>query len=161
MIRGKFLTSNDDISQILDIRRRVFVDEQGFSPDAEVDQFDDMAVYALVFDEADRPAGTGRLSIDLDGHFRIGRVCVLGGARGQGLGDLILRMLLFRAQELNADSVHVEAQLPAVDFYRRFGFRPYGDITHDEGVAHRMMRVEAADIDLEGTGCAGCEGRLP
>ena len=32
MIRGKFLTSQDDPSAVMDIRKRVFVDEQGFSP---------------------------------------------------------------------------------------------------------------------------------
>ena len=78
----------------MDIRRRVFVDEQGYSADTEIDRFDQMAVYALAFDENDRPAGTGRLIINDDSHFQIGRVCVLKEARGQGLGDLVVRMLL-------------------------------------------------------------------
>ncbi len=155
MIRGKFLTSRDDVSQIMDIRRRVFVDEQGFAPESEIDEFDKMAVYALAFDEADRPAGAGRLALDADGRFRIGRVCVLKDARGQGLGDLIMRMLLFRAQELNAPSVWIAAQLPAADFYARYGFKPYGEAFDEEGVAHRMMTVEAGGIHLDGS-CSGC-----
>ena len=70
MIRGKFLTSQDDPSAVMDIRKRVFVDEQGFSPDTEIDGYDKLAVYALAFDENDRPAGTGRLYIDDHSHFR-------------------------------------------------------------------------------------------
>lgn len=56
MIRGKFLTSQDDTRAVMDIRRRVFVEEQGFSPDTEIDEFDKLAVYALAYDENDRPA---------------------------------------------------------------------------------------------------------
>ena len=149
MIRGKFLTSMDDISEILDLRRRVFVDELGFPPGNEPDEFDRMAVYALAFDENDRPAGTGRLYIDQNGHFRVGRVCVLPDARGYGLGDLILRMLLFRARELNAASVYVDVDPAAEESFARYGFRTY------ESGAPVRMRVLAEDIDLGGS-CAGC-----
>lgn len=160
MIRGKFLTSLDDASAVYDIRRRVFVDEQGFSAQGEIDEFDKLAVYALAFDGDDHPVGTGRLIVDRDSRMRIGRVCVLKHARGQGLGDLIVRMLLYRAQELGATGVYLEAQLPAVGFYTRYGFRPYGEVVYDEGVAHRRMWVDADKINLEGScaggSCAGC-----
>lgn len=171
MIRGKFLTSQDDTGAVMDIRRRVFVDEQGFSPDTEIDEYDKLAVYALAFDENDRPAGTGRLYIDGNSHFQIGRVCVLREARGQGLGDLVVRMLLYRALELGATAVYIGAQLPVVGFYARYGFKPYGEAYDDEGVPHRMMKAEAGEINLEGScggarrcqGCAGdcsaCDGR--
>ena len=163
MIRGKFMTSMDDTSPIFDIRMRVFVEEQGFLAETERDEFDNMAIYALVFDEDDRPAGTGRLYVDLDNHFRVSRICVLKDARGQGLGDLIMRMLLYRAQELNVASVYIEAQLPVVEFYARYGFQPFGDIRYNEGAAHRMMKAEASEINIEGTcgghkACGGCEG---
>ena len=46
MIRGKFLTGQDDTSAVMDIRRRVFVDEQGYCADTEIDGFDKMAVCA-------------------------------------------------------------------------------------------------------------------
>lgn len=162
MIRGKFLTSRDDIHTILDLRHRVFVQEQGYSKENERDEYDDMAVYALVYDENDAPAGTGRLFIDADDHFTLGRICVLKENRGQKLGDLILRMLLYRAQEMKAPMVYLSAQLPVVPFYQRYGFAPYGDIVLDEGVPHRLMRVAAADIDIEGScqkkkdACDGC-----
>ncbi|NLD58813.1 MAG: GNAT family N-acetyltransferase [Clostridiales bacterium] len=144
MIRGKFLTSMDDISEVLGIRSLVFAEY-------EPDEFDRMAVYALAFGEDDRPAGTGRLFIDRDGRFRIGRVCVLPDARGNGLGDLILRMLLFRARELNAASVYVDVDPAAEGVFARYGFR-----THEAGALARM-RAAAEDIDLGGS-CAGCGG---
>ena len=163
MIRGKFLTSRDDTRAVMDIRMRVFVDEQGFSPEAEIDAFDQMAVYALVYDEDDRPAGTGRLIIDGKSRFQIGRVCVLPEARGRGLGDLVMRMLLYRALELGAGEVWVGAQLPAVGFYARYGLAPRGEVYDEEGVPHRWMTARAEEINLEGScggasRCAGCAG---
>ena len=163
MIRGKFLTSQDDAGAVMDIRRRVFVEEQGYSADTEIDGFDKMAVYALAFDENDRPAGTGRLIINDESRFQIGRVCVLKEARGQGLGDLVVRMLLYRALELGAGEIWLGAQLPAVGFYARYGFAPIGEIYDDEGVPHRWMRALAGEVDLEGScgghsRCAGCAG---
>ena len=163
MIRGKFLTSQDDVRAVMDIRRRVFVDEQGYSADTEIDGFDKMAVYALAYDENDRPAGTGRLIINDESRFQIGRVCVLKEARGQGLGDLVVRMLLYRALELGAGEIWLGAQLPAVGFYAHYGFQPIGEIYDDEGVPHRWMRAKAEEVNLEGScgghsRCAGCAG---
>ncbi len=160
MIRGKFLTSQDDVGAVMDIRRRVFVEEQGYPADTDVDTFDKLSVYALAYDENDRPAGTGRLYINADSRFQIGRVCVLPEARGRGLGDLVARMLLYRALELGADAVCLSAQLPVVGFYARYGFRPCGEVYDEEGVPHRWMQASADEINLEGS-CGGhrrCEG---
>lgn len=161
MIRGKFLTSMDDLTEVFSIRNRVFVEEQGFSPEIEVDEYDKMAIYALVFDENDQPAGTGRMFVDKSDRFVIGRVAVLKEARGQGLGDLVMRMLLYRAQEMNVPKVHIGAQLHVVPFYQKYGFRIDGDIMYEEGVAHRPMSATAEQIDIEGSchhdkKCAGC-----
>lgn len=160
MIRGRYLTSQDDISEVMDIRHRVFVSEQGFSPENERDEYDAMAVYALIYDDGDMPCGTGRLYIDSDSQFAIGRVCVLKEKRGQQIGDLIMRMLLYRAQELHAPSVYLSAQLPAVPFYQRYGFEPYGETVLDEGVPHRLMRATEETIDIEGAckkSCGVCD----
>jgi predicted GNAT family N-acyltransferase len=150
MIRGRYLQSGDDTSAVFDLRTRVFVREQGFSPDTDVDAYDNMSIYALVFDDDDRPVGTGRLFIDADDRFTIGRVCVLPEARNKGFGDLIVRMLLARALDLNAPSVTLSAQADKAGFYRRYGFRACGPDYPDEGVAHTPMRALRDEVNLEG-----------
>lgn len=159
MIRGKFLTSMDDITPVLRVREAVF----GPGPAGQRDAGDGMAVYALAFDEAGNPAGSGRLTIEGD-RFTLSRLGVLKEARGKGLGDLIARMLLFRAQELNAAAVYVSARLDAVDFYRRYGLTPMGEVYQENGVPCRLMRAGAEQINLEGAcskgskNCANCSG---
>ncbi len=161
VIRGVYLTSKDDLTDVIALRRAVFCDEQGYSPESEPDQCDEMAMYALVFDEG-APVGTGRLYVEED-RLSIGRVCVKKEWRGRGIGDFVMRMLLYRAQELNAGSVSLSAQLGRVGFYERYGFAPYGEIVFDEGQPHRLMRVAGDGINLEGAcgghgRCDGCDG---
>lgn len=161
MIRGRYLTSRDDRAEVFAVRNQVFVCEQGFSAEIEVDAHDDMAVYALAYLEDGAPVATGRLYIDAD-RFYIGRVCALSRVRGQGFGDFIMRMLLARAMDLGAPAVHITAQLPVIDFYERYGFEFEDDELHyEEGVPHRRMLVKTENIRMSGLcgggDCENCE----
>ena len=143
MIRGKFLTSADDASAVLSVREAVLRAE-GLPGGA--DCHDKMAVYALVFDETDSPSGSGRLYLH-DDRFLIGCVGVLPEKRGKGLGDLILRMLLYRAQELNAPEVYALVRPGGEAFYAQYGFKPSGEEEADEwGITHTLLRVKADEI---------------
>jgi len=150
MIRGRYLRSNDDLSEVFALRRRVFVEEQGFSWENEIDAYDRMSVYALVYDEEDRPAGTGRLYVDVDGRFTIGRLCVLKENRGMGYGDLLMRMLIARALDLNAAGIYLSAQVERAGFYEKYGFTALGETYPDEGVPHVLMAADRGRLDACG-----------
>ncbi len=155
------MRSGDEMTDIYALRERVFVQEMGLPPLWVQDDLDVMSIYALVFDETDAPGGTGRLSIDED-RFMLGRICVAREARGQGLGDLILRMLLLRAQEMDAPAVYVKAMSNAVQLYQRYGFRAVGEAAQEEGALRQLMRAMKDEIDIEGacqkegSGCKAC-----
>lgn len=150
MIRGKFLSSADDASAVLSVREKVCRAE---GLPAGADCHDKMAVYALVFDEEDSPSGSGRLYLHED-RFVIGCIGVLPEKRGKGLGDLLLRMLLYRAQELHAPEVYALVRPGEEAFYARYGFSPVGEEQDEWGVTHALLRVKADEI-VEG----GCHGR--
>ena len=152
MFRGKFLSSMDNIDAVLAVRAQV----PEFSGVAREPQ-DGMAFFALAFDEDDAPCGSGRLYIDADSHFRIDRLGVLPDRRRNHLGDLLARMLLYRAQQLNAASVYADVPALVVPFFARYGFAPL-DSSNGDPVA---MKVAADDIRLEGScskGKTGCSG---
>lgn len=162
MIRGKFLTSRDDISSIIQMRREIFVDEMGYPAENEPDEHDNMAVYALAYADDGTPIASGRLYIDND-RFTIGRVCVLKPLRGMQIGDFIMRMLLYRAQDLNAGSVSLVCPVDRIPFYSRYGFRPQGEVIDVYGHPNRLMYVSGENIDIEGSchchsKCNGCAG---
>ena len=158
MIRGKYLSSMDDISPVLSLRAAMLSPED---PEATRDAHDEMCFYALALDDDGNPKGTGRLYLDEDSRFRLGTICVLPEARGNGLGDLIARMLLFRALDLNAASLRAVCPVNAVGFLLRYGMHPVGEVLFCHGTACRMMVAAAEEINLEGSchrngRCNGC-----
>ena len=162
MIRGKFLTSMDDISQIIALRRSVFCDELGLPAEGEPDENDAMAVYALAYAEDGTPIATGRMYI-ADDRFNIGKVCVLKPLRRMQIGDFVMRMLLYRAQDLNAGSVSLTCPAEYVPFFTRYGFRPQGEAFEENGCICRRLFVAGDRIDIEGTcschkKCGDCGG---
>ena len=104
MIQGKWFPTGSDVSQPLAIRRAVF----GRGRDALDDWAQQVAVYA-----GEEPVGTARLWWR-DGAFWLGDVGVLSDFRGMGYGDLLVRLLLFKALSHGAHFLRLEAPEEAV-----------------------------------------------
>jgi predicted GNAT family N-acyltransferase len=127
------------------IRFRVFVEEQGVPRSIELDDLDAVCVHALAYyDNAETPGargtpvGTGRLLPDA----HIGRMAVLEQWRRRGVGTAILNQLIEKARERGHKEVLLSAQIHALDFYRRHGFKPFGEIYEEADIPHRAMRRE-------------------
>lgn len=155
MYRAMYLTSMDDISTLKSVRARV--EELGAKED---DPRDLLAVYVLAYDEADSACGCGRMYIDSDSRFRIDQLGVLASHRRRYIGDLLARMLLARAQSLNAGSVYARCPRSCAGFFARYGF--IATPGSNEGGEFVDMYVPGDAIRLEGKcgrarpdGCAG------
>lgn len=144
MITGKFLTSNDDINVALAMRSEVF-------PGSGRDERDAMAIYAVTFSEAGEPGSAGRLFMDDDNVITIDCVGTVERLRGQGLGDLVMRMLLYRVLEMNLDRVKLSCVPGIAPFFMRYGFHQ----TAQAGESLIEMQAENAEINIEGT-CKHC-----
>ena len=140
MIRAQYFTSMDDMSFIDPLR-----EELGMPRDAH----DPLCVYAVTMTEDQKPTGFGRLYVDDDSRIRMDDVGVLVPYRGMRFGDLIARMLLFRAQDLGAGSVCLTCPEDVKGFFARYGFRTDRE---EGGLFH--MSIAGSDIDLDT--CAGC-----
>ncbi|WP_405592549.1 GNAT family N-acetyltransferase [Streptomyces sp. NBC_01190] len=133
------------------IRHEVFVVEQAVPAEIEWDGGDGKdgrAVHVLA-----EGAGTGRLLLGADaagknggdpGTAVLGRLAVLRSARRGGVGAALVRALEDEARRLGLAGVYLEAQVHAVPFYERLGYRAYGPEFMDAGIAHRAMRREFA-----------------
>lgn len=129
------LGSWDELSaQASPIRFTVFVDEQKVPVELELDEFDPLSCHALAL-AGDEAIGTGRLLPD--GH--IGRMAVLAGWRGRGVGALLLQALIDEAARRGMARVVLNAQTHALGFYARFGFVPEGEEYEEAGLPHRTM----------------------
>jgi predicted GNAT family N-acyltransferase len=140
--------SSDERLAALEIRRRVFSEEQGVADLRVADSDDARSVIALATfpptvggSGQRRPVSTGRLTLPLikGGQALVAWVATIPEARGQGAGGLVMRFLLEAADNAGAREVALAAQLPAEDFYRRLGFSPVGPRYDVRGIPHRRM----------------------
>ena len=109
--------------------------EQGVPVELEWDEYDATSLHVLA--EADgAPIGTGRLLPD----HQIGRMAVLPGWRGRGVGSAILAALIDLAAARGNRVVCLNAQIRAQAFYLRHGFVAEGEEFPDAGILHIRMR---------------------
>lgn len=117
------------------VRTVVFVDEQRVPAELERDALDPLSVHVLARAADGTAVGTARLTPDR----RIGRMAVLGGWRGRGIGERMLEALVAHARGQGWPEVTLHAQLHALPFYARAGFVPAGPVFAEAGIAHRLM----------------------
>lgn len=127
-----------DRADILALRTRVFVEEQGVPPEIEQDAADETAVHVLSRDDAGHVVATGRLLLD-GTTARIGRMAADAGVRGRGHGAAVLAELHRQALARGAREVVLHAQLPARRFYERAGYTAVGEVYEEAGISHITM----------------------
>ncbi|WP_136417285.1 GNAT family N-acetyltransferase [Herbaspirillum sp. ST 5-3] len=118
------------------IRYEVFVVEQKVPQEMEWDDMDPLCIHAVAYEAGGKAIGTGRLLPD--GH--IGRMAVMRGMRGQGVGGALLEALMNEARKRGDAAVILNAQTQAESFYRRFGFVREGEEFMEAGIPHIAMR---------------------
>lgn len=135
-MKVRFFDSLPDAAR--QIRVSVFVKEQGFSE--EFDALDNVCVHAVMMD-GDLPIATCRLWQE-NKAWHIGRLAVIRSYRGLGLGQAMLEASEAHVRSVGGHSVTLHAQVRAKEFYEKCGYRAFGDIDYDEGVAHVYMKKD-------------------
>lgn len=130
-----------DIAACLELRRVVFIDEQGVAEADERDDLDAQATHLLAA-VAGKPVGSARL-LTAGNTGKIGRVCVLQEQRGTGLGAALIRSAVDEFRQMpGIENVKLGAQTHAIGFYEKLGFTAYGPEYDDAGIAHRDMVLD-------------------
>jgi len=129
------------------IRRSVFIDEQGVTEAEEWDALDsdpNTKHFMATLDET--PVACARLLAGA----QIGRMAVLKPQRGKGIGAAVLRAVLEKALELTPrETPWLNAQVPVIPFYQRFGFVPEDSIFLDAGLPHQRMHFSSSCSNLQ------------
>ena len=121
---------------LLRLRVDVFVVEQA-CPYPELDGRDtEPGTWHVWAADGERPVAYLRVLAEADGSYRIGRVCVATGHRGEGLAGLLMEEGLRLAA---GRRVVLDAQSYLRDWYERFGFSVSGPEFVEDGIAHLPM----------------------
>ena len=145
MVEGKWFAPGAEMPQALAIRQAVF--SRG------ADALDRLSWNVVVWHEGEA-AATGRLWWQ-DGAFWLGDIAVLPEKRRMGLGDLTLRLLLFKAESHAARLMRLISPEELTPFFGRLGFRE--EETREGGMVAMRLRGEELCLDA----CQGCQKDCP
>lgn len=130
-------------AEALDIRRRVFMEEQGVSYEEEVDGRDETSYHLVAF-EGDLPIACARFYSDKRGQFIVGRVAVLKEYRQKGIGHGVMRAVQEWAIEHNVQKLRLSAQDPVISFYEDLGY----ELTDEPGFLDANIPHHYMELDL-------------
>lgn len=129
---------------IMPLRERVFVHEQGIAKHLVSDEADAGAIHAAVLNGLGQMVSSGRLLVHAPRIGRVGRMATDRALRGQGLARRVLRALMQASKDRGDTGIVLHAQVSAVGFYEREGFRKVGPEFTEAGIAHQEMEIRWA-----------------
>lgn len=150
MTRDGVVVADDEQTRddAFEVRRAVFVEEQGVSEDLEWDEYEDEATHFVAYDEG-RPVGAARFrAYDLDGDrvCKVERVAVVEPARGEDWGRRVMETVEAEAEAAGFDRFFLHAQTSARAFYEKLGYEQVGGEFLEADIPHvEMAKSLSAD----------------
>lgn len=118
------------------VRTDVFIKEQNVEPDFEWDELDVSAVHLLALVDNQAIA-----CLRIINHQKIGRMAVLKPWRGLGIGIVLLNKAIKICSKKGSHQVILSAQIQAVGFYSKAGFKVVSDEYCDVNIPHVDMQL--------------------
>lgn len=129
--------TTQELFNIYKLRVDVFVVEQQ-CPYHEIDDIDLESYHIYLQDDNSKILSYCRLYQQND-TYHIGRV--ISSTRRKGYGTQIMKTALeFAGQTLHADSIIIEAQTYAKNFYEKLGFIQTSEPFDEDGIEHIQMK---------------------
>jgi len=147
MVQGRWFPMGSDISVAISMRQEVF----GRGGDA----LDEQSQQVVVYEAENRPVGAARLWW-ADGAFRLGDVGVAPDKRGRGFGDLLVRLLLYKALTHSAAVIRLSTPAATESFFAQYGFER---VSEADGQIEMQIRGEDVHLSHCGGDCSTCGHR--
>ena len=135
----KPVLSKEDALIMAKIRTDVFLIEQSVPPQDEFDGSDEGQEHLLIYKDQ-TPIGAIRYTFDEERLVHLSRICTLKQYRGFGYTkkalSFLIEMLLAKTNPL---IFTLGAQVQALGFYEKLGFKKVGDVYLDANIPHFKM----------------------
>ncbi|AXF55635.1 GNAT family N-acetyltransferase [Salicibibacter kimchii] len=129
--------TEEEIEAVHQIRSTVFIDEQNVPPEEEWDEYEENSIHLLA-QVSGKWAGAGRVRFS-GNTGKAERICVLKEFRGTGIGKEIMQTVEDCVASQGAESVFLNAQIRAKNFYEHLGYKVTSDEFFDAGIPHVAM----------------------
>jgi len=137
-LRYKLVENDKELEEALDIRKRVFVEEQGIPETLEQDGNDSSALH-MVVKNGDITVGTVRIRFLNNQQAKLERMAILKPSRGTGIGKGIITFLEEEFKKRGIEQIVLHAQYYVIDFYIKCGFRETGLPFLEADIQHIRM----------------------
>lgn len=128
----------NELYEILKSRSEIFLLEQHIVCQ-DMDNIDYDAIHMFLWED-NRTIAYLRLFKIAGNNLKIGRV--LSIRHNEGLGRILMENSLNYIQKnLKYNNICVDAQVQAIGFYQKFGFKVTSDEFLDEGIPHKKMML--------------------
>ncbi len=134
----KLMASDADLREAFDVRRQVFVREQGISEDLVFDNSDRDALHVVVEDGA-QIIGTARVRFLGNNEAKLERMAVTKAFRHKGIGRGLIAFLDEELRDKQVQQLVIHAQEGAVEFYKSCGFQESGSPFWEANIRHIKM----------------------
>ena len=127
------------IQLCVEIRKEVFISEQGVDPRIEIDNIDYKCEHILAFYK-NQPVGTARLQKISEEKYKVGRMAVRQKHRRYGIGSKILQFIENHLKKKQIKLVELNAQKYVEKFYLKNGYFTVGDEFFEADILHIKMQ---------------------
>ena len=138
----KFVEDSHELKGVHEVKRQVFVEEQGiseplvFSGDGSGDEMN------MVVKDGGSVIGTARVVFPDKNTAKIERMAVLKDFRQRGIGRGIITFLEGELKSRDIKYVVLHAQYTVVEFYKSCGFKESGEYFFEAGIKHIKMEIK-------------------
>ena len=134
----KLVKNDSDLESALEVRKEVFVKQQGIPENLVFDGLDTEAMH-MVVTKGGQTIGTARIRFLDTGEAKLERMAVLKAFRDSGIGKGIISFVVEELTSRRVEKLVLHAQHEVVGFYNKCGFEEAGSPFWEAGIKHIKM----------------------
>lgn len=137
----KVIANEEELQDANEVRRQVFVIEQGIAEELVFEEIEDSDEINVVVKNEKTVIGTARVVFPADNTAKIERMAVLKSFRRRGIGKGIISFLNEELKQRKITHILLHAQYRVLDFYKSCGFHESGLPFEEAGIRHIKMEI--------------------
>ena len=135
----KTVETKQEYKHVLDIRKKVFIEEQKVPYKIEIDEHESESTHFIAYLNK-KPVGCAR--IRYNNYAKLERIAITKECRGKGFGTKLTEYLIDYCHEKNIFDIRLNSQLYVADFYEKIGFKKVGELFFEAGIKHVGMVLQ-------------------
>jgi predicted GNAT family N-acyltransferase len=135
----KFVENDRESNGVYNVRRQVFVEEQGIAENLVFAGDESGSEVNMVVMDGETVIGTGRVKLMPDNIAKIERMAVIKNFRNKGIGRGIIAFFIEQMECRGIKHIYLHAQHPVINFYKTCGFSESGLPFYEAGIKHIKM----------------------